>query len=60
MKFEPVTKPDKRNTIRSKKIDYDFISGNYVVIIILPVYGQETWSAKLIFSLINSLLFYKN
>ena len=49
MKFEPVTKPDKGNTITSKKIDYDAISGNYVIIIIFSVYGQETWSVNLYF-----------
>ena len=40
MKLGPVIKTDKRITTRSKKIDDDVISANYIVINIFPTYGQ--------------------
>ena len=40
MKLGPVTKRDRRYKATSKKIDDDFISENFDVITIFPVYGQ--------------------
>ena len=40
MKFEPVTKLDKRNKTTSKKIDDGVMSTNCDVIVIFPIYGQ--------------------
>ena len=40
MKLGPVTKHDRRYKATSKKIDDDFISENFDVITIFPVYGQ--------------------
>ena len=40
MKLGTVTKIDKRNTTKSKKIDDDFISENCDVIANFPIYGQ--------------------
>ena len=40
MKLRPVTKRDRRYKATSKKIDDDFISENFDVITIFPVYGQ--------------------
>ena len=37
MKLEPVTKLDKRNTVRSKKID-EFL-GSCDVIVVFPIYS---------------------
>ena len=38
MKLEPVTKLDKRNTVRSKKID-EFLE-SWDIIVIFPIYTQ--------------------
>ena len=40
MKFEAVTKLDKRNTETSKKFDNDVMSANWDVIVFFPIYGQ--------------------
>ena len=40
MKLGPVTKLDKRNKAKSKKIDDDVMSVNCDVIVIFPIYGQ--------------------
>ena len=40
IKLEPVTKPDKRNKIKSKKFDDDVNSENFDVIAIFSIYGQ--------------------
>ena len=40
MKLGPVTKLDKRNKTTSKKFDDDFMSANYNVNVIFPIYGQ--------------------
>ena len=40
MKLGPITKPDKRNKITSKKNFDDVMSENCDVIVIFPIYGQ--------------------
>ena len=40
VKTGPVTKPDKRNKITSKKFDDDAMLENCDVMIIFPIYGQ--------------------
>ena len=40
MKLGPVTKLDKRNKATSKKFNDDFMSENFDVIVIFPIYGQ--------------------
>ena len=40
MKLGPVTKLDKRNKTTSKEFDDDFMSANYDVTVIFPIYGQ--------------------
>ena len=40
MKFEPVTKRDKRNTTTSKKFDDDFMLEKWDVIAIFSIYSQ--------------------
>ena len=40
MKLGPVTKLDKKNKATSKKFDDDFMSENFDVIVIFPIYGQ--------------------
>ena len=39
MKLGPVTRLDKRNKATSKKFDDDFMSENFDVIVIFPIYG---------------------
>ena len=69
MKLESATKLDKRNKIKSKKINGDFISENLEVIVIFPIYGQfgairKPDSGRIICKtyvfIINNLLSYKN
>ena len=50
MTLGSVTKPDKRNTATSKKIDYNVVSANYDVIVNVPISGR--FGAILLFSLI--------
>ena len=40
MKYRPVTKLDKRNTVTSKKFDNDFMLINCDVIVFFSIYGQ--------------------
>ena len=40
MKLGPVTKLDKKNKERQKKLDDDLVSANCDVIVIFPIYGQ--------------------
>ena len=40
MKLGPVTIIDKRNKKNVRKFDDDFMSANYDVIVIFPIYGQ--------------------
>ena len=40
MKLAPVTKLNKRNKTPSKKLEVDFMSAYYDVIVIFPIYGQ--------------------
>ena len=40
MKLGPVTKPDKRNTATSKKLDDGVMSTNCDVTVLLPIYSQ--------------------
>ena len=55
MKLGAVTKPDKKNTATSKKVDSDVMLANFDVIIFFPIYGlfgawiPEAWSIKLTF-----------
>ena len=39
MKFGPVTKLDKKNTMTSKEFDDDVMSENFDVIVVFPIYG---------------------
>ena len=57
MKLRPVTKLDKRTTATSKKFDGDFISENFDVIAIFPIYGQ---SYKTYIFINSNLSSYKN
>ena len=41
MKLGPVTKPDKRNTATSKKLDDSIVLTNCGVTVILPIYSQS-------------------
>ena len=41
MKLGPVTKPDKRNTATSKKLDDNIMLTNCGVTFILPIYSQS-------------------
>ena len=69
MKLGSVTKIDKRNKGTSKKFDDDVMSENYIVIVILPIYGQfgAIWKpdsgrivCKIYICINSKLLSYKN
>ena len=69
MKLGTVTKIDKRNTTKSKKIDDDFISENCDVIVNFPIYGQfgairkldsRRMVCKTYIFIDNNILAYKN
>ena len=69
MKLGTVTKIDKRNTTKSKKIDDDFISENCDVIANFPIYGQfgaiqkldsRRMVCKTYIFIDNNILAYKN
>ena len=47
IKLKPVTKPDKRNKITSKKFDDDVNSENFDAIAIFSIYGQFRAICKL-------------
>ena len=40
MKLGPVTRLNKKNKTKSKQFDDDFMSANFDVIVIFPIYGQ--------------------
>ena len=67
MKLGLVTKPDKRNKTKSKKIEDDVILGNCDVIAIFPIYSQfgairKPDSGRIVYktSINSNLLSYKN
>ena len=69
MKLGTVTKIDKRNTTKSKKIDDDFTSENCDVIANFPIYGQfgairkldsRRMVCKTYIFIDNNILAYKN
>ena len=67
MKLGLVTKPDKRNKTKSKKIEDDVMSGNCDVIAIFPIYSQfgairKPDSGRIVYktSINSNLLSYKN
>ena len=39
MKPEPLSKLEKKNTLKSMKFDDDFMLANYDLIVIFPIYG---------------------
>ena len=67
MKLGLVTKPDKRNKTKSKKIEDDVMLGNCDVIAIFPIYSQfgairKPDSGRIVYktSINSNLLSYKN
>ena len=67
MKLGLVTKPDKRNKTKSKKIEDDVMLGNCDVIAIFPIYSQfgairKPDSGRIAYktSINSNLLSYKN
>ena len=67
MKLGLVTKPDKRNKTKSKKIEDDVMSKNCDVIAIFPIYSQfgairKPDSGRIVYktSINSNLLSYKN
>ena len=67
MKLGLVTKPDKRNKTKSKRIEDDVMLGNCDVIAIFPIYSQfgairKPDSGRIVYktSINSNLLSYKN